>query len=122
MIRITSGLAIFQEGGIIGTFCPYDIEPYSVVASKSEVEVSQQNFPNPFNNTTTIRFELSRPSFIDLDIFDIRGRQVRVLVHGEKPAGIHFAVFNACELSSGLYFYRIKTGSYMDVKKMICVR
>jgi len=76
------------------------------------------NYPNPFNPSTTIRFDLPQASFVRLKVFDLLGRVVAVLVEEEKAAGSHSVTFNAPNLPSGVYLYRIEAGSYVVTKKM----
>ncbi len=87
--------------------------PLSVSTSVNEVImpsgfVLYQNYPNPFNPTTIISYSLPIRSFVSINIFDALGRQVSVLVNEEKTAGNHEIQFNARDLSSGIYFYRIQ--------------
>jgi hypothetical protein len=77
-----------------------------------------QNYPNPFNPVTTIRFELREAGMTKLEIFDITGRHVRTLVNNQMEAGAYNLKFDASALSSGIYFYRMTSGSFTDIKKM----
>ncbi|TKJ42436.1 hypothetical protein CEE37_01780 [candidate division LCP-89 bacterium B3_LCP] len=79
-------------------------------------------FPNPFNPQTTIRFGLPVASQVNLTIYNLAGRKVATIVDGFRVAGYHEVIFNATQLSSGLYFYRIQAGNFTDVKKMILVK
>jgi len=81
-----------------------------------------QNYPNPFNPTTTIKYTIPQTSFITLKVFDILGREVAVLVNEEKPAGSYEVDFNASQLSSGVYIYQLKSGSFIQIKKMVLIR
>ncbi len=81
-----------------------------------------QNYPNPFNPSTTIRFELPESDIVTLKIFNILGEEVSTLVNTELKAGKHEYQFNANNLSSGIYFYRIQAGSFTETKKMILIR
>lgn len=81
-----------------------------------------QNYPNPFNPSTTIRFELSESDIVTLKIFNILGEEISMLVNTELKAGKHEYQFNANNLSSGIYFYRIQAGSFTETKKMILIR
>ena len=89
----------------------------------------QQNFPNPFNPTTTIKYELPKLSFITLKIYDILGNEIVTLVHDKKAAGTYDIKFDASNLSSGIYFYRFQVypanggaGLFVKTRKMILVR
>ena len=81
-----------------------------------------QNYPNPFNPTTTIQFELPEKSDVVLDVFNILGEKVATLINEEMSAGAKKVVFNAAGLSSGVYFYRLKAGNFVEVKKLTLLR
>ena len=82
----------------------------------------QQNYPNPFNPSTTIRYSISTSEFVTLKVFDVIGNEVATLVNEEKPAGSYEVKFDAAGLSSGLYFYKLKTGSFIETKKMLLLK
>ena len=82
----------------------------------------EQNFPNPFNPTTEIKYYLPHKSFVTLKIFNVLGRPVSTLVNEEEPSGIYKVRFNASELNSGVYFYQLKANEFSDVKKMIVLK
>ena len=81
-----------------------------------------QNYPNPFNPTTKIRYEISERSLVTLKVYDVLGREVATLVNEEKPAGSYEVNFDATELTSGIYFYQLKAGKFLQTKKMILLR
>jgi hypothetical protein len=81
-----------------------------------------QNYPNPFNPLTTISFGLPEASHVRLAVYDLLGRQVALLVNGQREAGMHEASFDASQLASGLYIYRIEAGEFISVKKMILMK
>jgi len=81
-----------------------------------------QNYPNPFNPSTTINFSVPSSEFITLKVFDVLGNETATLVNEEKPAGVYEVEFNALGLSSGIYFYKIQTSSFVETKKMILLR
>ncbi len=97
----------------------------SVAESSSEIPtefVLLQNYPNPFNPTTLIRFGLPQAAEVQLEIFDLSGQRVAVLLHERKPAGFHAVEFNASNLSSGTYFYKLTAGSFGERKKLLLVK
>jgi parallel beta-helix repeat protein len=81
-----------------------------------------QNYPNPFNPSTTIQYSLKGRSPVELVLYDILGRQVVVLVNEEQDAGYYKIQFNAVTLASGIYFYRIQAGDFVQTKKMILLK
>lgn len=81
-----------------------------------------QNYPNPFNPTTTIRFSLPERTHVTLKVFDVLGREVATLVDQELNAGEHSVVFNAKDLVSGVYFYRLTTPTFSQTKSMVFVK
>ena len=80
------------------------------------------NYPNPFNPNTTIKFLLPKPNVVKLEVFNILGQRIRTLANEYFEAGTHYIQFNESGLSSGVYFYRIESGTYVDVKKMLLVK
>ncbi len=81
-----------------------------------------QNFPNPFNPTTTIEYSIPEASFVVLKIYDILGGEVASLVKENKSSGKHSVKFNASNLPSGIYFYRIVSGNFTATKKLILLK
>ncbi|MCK9409391.1 MAG: T9SS type A sorting domain-containing protein [Bacteroidetes bacterium] len=81
-----------------------------------------QNFPNPFNPTTTIRYALPYSVHVKLTIHDILGREVAVLVNDRQSAGWNDVLWNANGMASGIYFYRLQAGSYSESKKLLMVK
>lgn len=81
-----------------------------------------QNYPNPFNGTTLIRYSLPQTYFVRIKIFNILGRQVASLINEEKSAGDYKLTLDAEALSSGVYFYQIQAGSFIETRKMILLR
>ncbi len=81
-----------------------------------------QNYPNPFNPTTTISFSLPSKSFVTLKVFDLIGREVATLVNEKEPAGSYQVHWNAANMPSGVYFYRLQAGSFTQTKKFILLK
>ena len=79
----------------------------------------KQNYPNPFNPTTTINYKIPSSETVSIRIFDVLGREVTRLVDEQKEAGNHSIEFDASNLTSGIYFYHIKSGGYSETKKLI---
>ena len=81
-----------------------------------------QNYPNPFNPTTVISYQLPVSNHVSLKVYDVLGREVVTLVNEVKEAGNYEVKFDASKLSSGIYFYSIKSGEYRAVKKMSLIK
>jgi hypothetical protein len=81
-----------------------------------------QNYPNPFNPTTKIDFALPNAGWTNVTIFDLLGREVLTILNKELNAGIHQIHIDAKDLPSGLYFYRIKSGNFVQTRKMILTK
>ena len=80
------------------------------------------NYPNPFNPSTTIKYSIPEASFTSIKIYDVVGNEVSSLVNENKPAGLYEVEFNASNLSSGIYYYVIQVGSFRETKKMILLK
>ncbi len=118
-----TGLLVLN--GDLYAFSP-DIEAPTSVGMEEplipEVFSLAQNFPNPFNPTTTIRFEIGDWELVTLKIFDMLGREVVTLVNEKKPAGSYQIPWNANGMANGVYFYRLECGKNMEVKKLILLK
>lgn len=95
----------------------YSIVVSALIGSKGQYALGQ-NYPNPFTNSTTIQYTLPQASQVNLSLFDISGRIIKVLVNGSNDAGTHAISFSTGSLSKGVYYYRIQAGDFTDVKKM----
>ena len=84
--------------------------------------ILEQNYPNPFNPTTTIRYSIPVSGKVSLKVFDILGSEVANLVNGEKAAGNYSVNWDASKLASGIYVYRIQTGSFVQAKKLVLIK
>jgi hypothetical protein len=124
----TTGIA--SDGSYYVTMdkCTATLKPISTVTSVKETDplpkqfFLYQNYPNPFNPTTVINYQLPEISFVTLKIYDVLGREVRMLVAERQNAGNHPVTFDAKDLPSGIYFYKIEAGQFTQVKKMILIK
>jgi len=80
------------------------------------------NYPNPFNPSTTISYSVPEIEFVTLKVYDVLGNEISILVNEEKPVGSYEVDFNATELPSGIYFYRLQAGSFVETKKMVLMK
>ncbi len=127
---------IYTAGNSIDTTYGQDIAiiKYEQVTTSVEGEKQnplsfklEQNYPNPFNPTTKIKYsipfvETGHAPSVQLKVYDILGIEVAALVNENKPAGNYEATFNASSLSSGVYFYKLQAGSFVETKKMILLK
>ena len=81
-----------------------------------------QNYPNPFNPTTKLSFVIGHSSLVSLKVFDVLGREVATLVNGELEAGAYALNFDAKNLASGTYFYKLQAGNNVAVKKLLLIK
>ncbi|MAT59345.1 MAG: hypothetical protein CMF23_15340 [Ignavibacteriae bacterium] len=81
-----------------------------------------QNYPNPFNPTTNIEYSVPSTEYVSLKVFDILGREVAALVNEQKSAGNYKVNFNASNLSSGVYIYRLQVNDFVTSKKMMLIK
>lgn len=96
-----------------------NIEDQLSIPTKYRLE---QNYPNPFNPSTTIKFGLPENSMVTLKVYNIVGEGVATLINEERDRGIHTIDFNASRLSSGIYFYKIQAGGFVETKKMLLLK
>ena len=81
-----------------------------------------QNYPNPFNPSTTIRYALARRTDVKLTVFNTLGQLVVILVNGEVEAGYHEVQFDGAALASGVYFYRLQAGDFVETKRLMVLK
>ncbi|MCF6342729.1 MAG: T9SS type A sorting domain-containing protein, partial [Bacteroidales bacterium] len=81
-----------------------------------------ENYPNPFNSITTIKYKIPEQDFVTLTVFDALGKEVATLVSEEKPAGTDEVEFSGSGLDSGIYYYKLQTGNFIETKKMNLLR
>ena len=100
-----------------------NLKPISYKGSLAVTEyVLEQNYPNPFNPITIIKFQLPKEGVVTLKVYDILGREVKTLVDEFKESGKYEVTFDATELASGVYIYKITSGGYVSSKKMLLVK
>jgi hypothetical protein len=107
----------------IYAFSPGDISSVNEDLSNTVSSFSLfQNYPNPFNPSTTIKWQIPEAELVTIKIFNVLGREISTLVNEELPAGVHEFVFDAGNLSSGVYFYQLKAGKFIETKKMLLLK
>ncbi len=82
----------------------------------------EQNYPNPFNPTTTINFSLPKSAFVTIKVYDILGKEIKTILSENKDSGNHSVLFDAGDLPSGIYYYKIIANNFIDTKKMILLK
>lgn len=136
-IAVDNSNNVFVAGGSKGihNFYDFTIIKYSQQTDKAglnyykpvSLEIPKeynlsQNYPNPFNPETNIKFSIPNNSFVKLTIYDITGKEIASLVNEQLNAGDYSYNFNASDISSGVYFYRIEAGDFTEVKKMMLIK
>jgi hypothetical protein len=110
-----SGTILYtSNGGLTGIARPGPTAPTAFVL--------EQNYPNPFNPTTTIQYRLAEVCRVTLALYDVLGREVRVLVKAIESPGSHSVKIDAGDLPSGVYFYRLLAGTFAQTKKIVLAR
>jgi hypothetical protein len=79
-------------------------------------------YPNPFNPVTTFQFSLPEEALVQLNVYNVGGRKISTLIDGLRQAGIHQISFDGSHLSSGIYVYRLETGSYTQTGKLVLMK
>ncbi len=138
-LALTSTLVIrFQQIGssdfnTLGDEDGFIIDDVSVVGNSTSVAEQDdavpatftvyQNHPNPFNPSTQISFALPKAQKVTLKVFDLTGREVATLLQNEhRPAGVHEVIFEAGQLASGVYLYRLQAGEWVETRRMVLIR
>jgi hypothetical protein len=102
-----------------GTITTFIYKEANVVPAQYKLD---QNYPNPFNPTTTINYSIPSAGRVTLKIYNLLGQEVEALVDLQQNAGAYKVVFNASRFASGVYFYQLKAGQYVSVKKMLLLK
>lgn len=111
-----------KTGSMQAWTCTVTLSTVGINGNNNEIPSSyelKQNFPNPFNPNTSISFSLPKESSVKLEVFDITGKNIATLVDETKAAGNYSYDFNASDLSSGIYFYKLTAGGFVSTRKMI---
>ena len=98
------------------------LDTVEIKVSSSEQYFLSQNYPNPFNPSTKLSYEIPLKEIVTLKVYDVLGNEVATLINEEKPAGSYEVEFNTSSLSSGIYFYILRAGSFMETRKMVLLR
>jgi hypothetical protein len=131
-VEIKNGAETILNDSLITVTFQNNVEYVAHFAIKSDIDIPVdnipktfalgQNYPNPFNPVTTIRYDLPQNEHVRLAVYDILGREVAVLVNSEVAAGVHTAHFNASNLGSGVYIYRLDTAGKSIIKSMTLIK
>ncbi|MBI5060671.1 CHRD domain-containing protein [candidate division KSB1 bacterium] len=119
-VSYTYRLFSVETGGARAEIASESVTPHA--GAVAEGYALAQNFPNPFNPETRIRFDLAEAGTVHLTVFDISGRLVATLLNSSLPRGNHSVQFSGSNLPSGLYFYRLEASGFTDQKKMLLLK
>jgi len=124
--RDSCGASINWDGWYIDNIriTGYELVALNIAGNNNNPAVFSlsQNYPNPFNPVTKISFDIAKTGFVSLIVYDAIGREIVTLVNEKKSAGSYEALFNASQLTSGVYFYRLTADDFSDIKRMILVK
>lgn len=111
------------EGGLkfisLGTYLDTDHVEKSYIPGEIELH---QNYPNPFNPTTTISYDLLTAKYVKLEVYNLLGQKMKVLENGFKESGSHQVTFNGDNLSSGIYFYKLRSDNILLSRSMMLIK
>jgi photosystem II stability/assembly factor-like uncharacterized protein len=112
-----------EEGNLlVGTYNSGVIKSKQTVTTTLSNDYKFQNFPNPFNNTTTIQYEIPANTKVSIKIYDILGKEVRTVYEGEKTPGRYFTIIDGTNLASGVYLVRLVTNDYTKTIKTVLLK
>ena len=117
---IAANLTLFTRPFQVTVSGSVGVKDYA--ASNPQAFVLYQNYPNPFNPSTIINFVIPKTSFVTIKVYDNLGKEIATLVNESMPLGNYEIKFDVTNLSSGVYFYRMISGSYAETKKMLLLR
>jgi len=137
---VSAGLILPQESSAVRALAADDSDlyaalydgvwrvPLSIVTSVNPPSPApssfalEQNYPNPFNPSTVITYRLPANSAVTLNVYDVLGRKVQTLINAREAAGTHSVIFNASDLPSGVYLYRLQAGTFVQTRKLSVVK
>jgi photosystem II stability/assembly factor-like uncharacterized protein len=111
--------------GSYGTILKYNRDVIGILGNTGNVPLKHklhQNYPNPFNPSTVISYYLQKPEFVKITIYDLLGRQVKLIVEGMRPPGTNTFKYINYDLATGVYLYKLEAGDYIETKKMVIVK
>jgi endonuclease/exonuclease/phosphatase family metal-dependent hydrolase len=117
--------ALYNASDHLPVYAEFDfgfVSDVEIIAAGEMNYLLQQNYPNPFNPITTIQFRIADIGFVTLKIYDLLGNEIRTLVNEEKPAGSYEVEFFAKGLPSGIYFYQLRAGNFIETKKLMLLK
>ena len=102
-----------------------DIRNESLIAEKVRISIQyrlEQNYPNPFNPVTKITYSIPMTQYTILKVYNVLGKEVKTLINEIKPAGFYEVEFDGSELASGIYFYKLESGNFIQTKRMVLLK
>jgi len=121
-LNSTTGYIAGDSGKIFKTITTGGLTNITHYTSTPSNYLLEQNYPNPFNPSTAISYQLPADVYVSLIIYDINGKKIKQLVNEVQTAGNYTVTFDATGLSSGTYFCKLKSGKFIDVKKMVIIK
>ena len=126
-VQWPSGIVETYENTAVNQFLQIEEDSSLTTVENQQLDIPveyslSQNYPNPFNPTTIIQYAIPEPQHVSLKIFDASGRLVQILVDRKKNSGNYLVDFDASRLANGVYFYRLKAGDFIQMRKMILLK
>ena len=125
---------LIDQGNTISEIHQNNNKGFNVLGASSVVGIDDENyilpdkyllyqsFPNPFNPSTTIKYSVPNSDIVNIKVYDILGKEVATLLNEYKSPGSYIVEFDGSKFASGVYFYQLKAGNYLDTKKMILMK
>lgn len=118
-------LGVWRSGTTFFTYASYQCTGTVGIGNNNEIPLSyslSQNYPNPFNPSTLINYSIPAGGSVKLVVYNLLGEEVAALVNEYKPAGKYGIEFNASQLATGVYFYKLTSGDFSDTKKLMLIK
>jgi hypothetical protein len=108
-----------NDGRVLYSYSPTDVEE---LPGEIKTYSLSNNYPNPFNPSTTIKYQIPKSGLVTLKVYNVLGKEITTLVNEEKSVGSYEITFDASGLSSGIYFYKLSADNFQQTKKMILLK
>lgn len=130
-LSYSSGTIKSADNGTLQSFGSFDVYNWSTITTAvppgddgllPRTNKLEQNYPNPFNPTTQIKYSIPHTGYISLKVYNLLGEEIATLFEGIRQAGNYVATFDGSKCASGVYFYRLRSGNFVETKKLVLLK